>query len=132
MNGKYRVMFLRDEKTQPVGCLAIETNPDKMTVTYQMSVLHPTDRFNRKTARQLALGRMMEDPITLKLTRVSGHDISAAIMNDIVTYSHINPSRAVKAAKAWLRNAESKLAEKKLNQGLVTTNRMTSKSTLGT
>jgi hypothetical protein len=31
-----------------------------------------------------------------------------------------------------LRNAESKLAEKKLNQGLVTTNRMTSKSTLGT
>jgi len=62
------------------------------------------DRFCRPVARQLALGRLIEQPITVLLPKdATMHDISSLIMNDIIVRG-IAPSRAIKAAKLWLNN----------------------------
>jgi hypothetical protein len=95
-------MYLRTVSGNPVGCLAIRLNPRTQFVEYQLSVLNPLDRFDRKVARQLALGRLAEGPITLRVPRnPTMFDISVAVMRDIVNTKNA-PSRAVKAAKLWL------------------------------
>lgn len=103
---KPRIMFLRDERFQPVGCVAISVKRDNSYayISYNISVLNPVDRFNRPVARQLALGRLIEKPISFLLSPDVGmNDISAAVMADIAG-SHGNkmPNRAIKAAKLWL------------------------------
>ena len=97
----HRIMYLRDSKGQPVGCVAIKVVSDKL-VTYQMSVLNPADRFNRAVARQLALGRLVA-PLTARLPyqAINMHDITEAVCVDICNDKSA-PSRARKAAKLWL------------------------------
>jgi hypothetical protein len=99
---EHRIMYLRNLSGNPVGCLAIRLNPRTQFVEYQLSVLNPLDRFDRKVARQLALGRLAESPLTLRVPRnPTMYDISVAVMRDMVN-SGTAPSRAVKAAKLWL------------------------------
>ena len=104
----HRIQFLRDSRHQPVGCLAIQTRVviDGFSTTtlicYQMSVLNPKDNFDRPLARQLALGRMVEAPLT---TTVAGaepsmHEITEAIMRDVAADS-LAPTRARAAARLW-------------------------------
>jgi len=100
-------MFLRNEKNHPVGCLAIDFNAKKNQLKYQLSVLNPADRFDRKMARHLALGRMLETPIHIsnlkyKASEMSLHYVFELVMNDLVQ-SNV-PSRAKKAAHLWLTN----------------------------
>lgn len=98
-----RIMYLRDANYFPVGCVAITLNRHKNTVEYQLSVLNPQDRFDRKVARQLALGRLVEAPVTVVLSgHATMHEISLAVMKSIVSLNSA-PSRAVKAAKTWLK-----------------------------
>lgn len=107
-----RIMYLRDSYTvgqngdinagQPVGCLAIKLNKDNDTLEYQMSVLNPEDKFSRKVARQVAIGRMTK-PIVLSIAKDSTmHEISEQIMLDVAQNSKA-PSRARKAARLWLK-----------------------------
>jgi hypothetical protein len=97
-------MFLRDKRRQPIGCLAI--NIDSGKVSYQMSVLNPSDKFNREVSRVIALGRLIEKPIVINSPPgESMHDISLMIMNDIVA-NETAPARAVKSAKLWLSNTD--------------------------
>lgn len=103
-----RIMFLRDTKGHPVGCVAINVDLKNHRLSYQMSTLNPCDRFDRKLARHLALGRLVEIPIKVSLPRnkLSCHEISMAVMIDLATSNA--PSRMVKAAQQWI------IASKKL------------------
>lgn len=108
MKSNRRIMYLRDSRFQPVGCLAFSLSKDKKTIRYQLSVLNPVDRFERSLARQIALGRLVEGPI--KIHNISGAesgtDVVFEIMNDLIGRSDL-PNRARKAAKAWLCNDDA-------------------------
>lgn len=98
-----RIMFLRDANYRPVGCMAISIDSRNHRLNYQYSVLNPVDKFDRKMARHLALGRLVETPITVPLPRngeVSMHLISECVMAHLAGSNA--PSRAVKAAQLWL------------------------------
>lgn len=98
----HRVMYLRSMDGRPVGCLAIVVNRQAGELSYQLSVLNPADRFDRKVARQLALGRLLEVPKTIKIAKnATMHDISRAVMTALVNTKG-TPTRAAKAAKFWL------------------------------
>lgn len=60
-----KFMFLRDKNRNPVACIA--TNYDKETnrFTYQYSVVHSDDQFDKERGRQIAEGRLRSHPITL-------------------------------------------------------------------
>lgn len=99
-----RIMFLRDANDRPVGCLAISVDRRNHRLNYGISVLNPADKFDRKVARQLAIGRLVEVPFTVALKRdeeLNMHVISERVMKH-VAYGSGAPSRAVKAAKYWL------------------------------
>ncbi len=97
----FRFMFLRDEKGAPVGCVAITLEKDY--AFFQVSTLNPADRFDRKLARQLAIGRTVENPMSVKVTKKGNiHDVSRAVMQAI-SKSALLPTRSVKAAKLWLK-----------------------------
>lgn len=100
-----RIQFLRDSQFRPVGCLAINLDLRNHRLTYQMSVLNPADRFDRKVARQLALGRLVEAPVSVPLPRgkeFTMHDISEVVMRHVANSKA--PGRARKAAKMWLND----------------------------
>jgi hypothetical protein len=79
----------------------IKLNRHNNEAQYQLSVLNPADRFDRKVARQLALGRLTEAPMQVNLPKnATMHDISRAVMEDISKRNL--PTRAVKSAKFWL------------------------------
>lgn len=105
---EHRVQYLRDERGQNVGCIAIQVHHDVgelywSLVEYQVSVVNPLDTFDRSVARQLALGRMVEAPFTVRVPiNPTMYEISRAIMKDITRDSGM-PSRARKAARLWLR-----------------------------
>lgn len=103
----HRIMYLRDRNYNPVGCIAIKLHRhveyDRQLVEYQVSVLNPLDRFNRATARQLALGRLVEAPLTVRVPAdPTIYEISLKVMRDIAS-DHGQPTRARQAAKRWLR-----------------------------
>lgn len=114
-----RVMYLRDYNYKPVGCIALTVDRANNAVQYQVSALNPIDKFDRRVARQLALGRMVETPVTVSIPKeASMHDISEAVMLNIVQNKVKFPARAVKGAKLWLHyNVRSKvsLIDKKLS-----------------
>jgi len=107
---EHRIQFLRDSKGQAIGCLAIKAesnvgrNGGYTTITYQMSVLNPLDKFDRKMARQLALGRLVESPISLTMRDSTPHRkaITQLVMENIKN-DPLAPTRARKAANLWLR-----------------------------
>jgi hypothetical protein len=103
---KVRFMFLRDEKKQPIGCLAIQIN--EPNIYYAWSVVNPLDKFDRARARNIATIRLglfakcygISNFIT---PDVSMHDVSRAVMQDLVL-NKSTPTRARKAAELWLQN----------------------------
>lgn len=99
----YRVMYLRSVEGRPVGCLAILVNRKGAALSYGFSVLNPADKFDRKVARQLALGRLLEAPVTVEVMRedLNMHEITRNVMKSLVI-NRKTPARAVKAAKLWL------------------------------
>lgn len=115
---KTRIMFLRNESYFPVGCLAIVVDHNNL-VSYNYSVLNPLDKFNRKLAREIATGRLASNPFHVQLEpnrKHSMHEVSYAVMSDLAYNTSRNtatalthpsssrhPTRAVKAAKLWLR-----------------------------
>jgi hypothetical protein len=102
MKSNRRIMYLRDSKNQPVGCIAISISKDRRSVQYQLSVLNPADRFERSLARHITLGRLVEKPIRLQLSKdASNHVVSELVMTDISELTD-TPSRARKAAKLWI------------------------------
>jgi len=102
MENSNRIMFLRASNGHPVGAIAIRLVKGKSVAKYQFSVLNPKDNFDRAVARQLALGRLVEKPISVNLPEEANmHDISGAVMADLSERSDV-PSRAQKAASLWI------------------------------
>ena len=99
----YRVMYLRNDNGAPVGCLAIQADHKECVLRYGVSVLYPADKFDRKVARQLALGRLMEAPVTVRVIRedLNMHDITRSVMRSLVL-DRKAPARAIRAAKRWI------------------------------
>ena len=109
-------MFLRDNyylspqthtvvAGNPVGCIAIKLHKNGRSAEYQVSVLNPLDRFDRAIARQLALGRLAEAPLTVRLPTgapLNMEEITRAVMLDIAIDTQA-VSRARRAAKLWLK-----------------------------
>jgi hypothetical protein len=102
-------MFLRDRSNQPVGCLAIELTRSRKSAKYQVSVLNPVDKFDRSLARQIALGRLVEDSFTAPLSTkdVDMNQISTDVMTSLSKNKFV-PSRASRAAARWLKNKPTK------------------------
>ena len=102
MNNAIRVTYLRDEVQRPIGCVVIQLHRAKGLIDYQYTVQNPRDDFNRKIGRQLAIGRLVEDPISIIINKDADmHDISHAVMSDLLLAKD-TPTRAFKAAKSWL------------------------------
>lgn|SRR5574337_218798 len=107
---EHRIQYLKDEHGHYVGCIAIRehsahSGSKTVLVEYRLSVLNPLDQFDKDVARQLALGRMVEAPYTVRVNvNPNMHDIGRAIMKDILADSNA-PSRARRAARLWLNRA---------------------------
>jgi hypothetical protein len=125
-----RFMYLRDVKQNPVGCLAISIIDGK--ITYGLSVLNPLDKFDRKLARRIAVGRLTIAPMTVPGIehQLSMHTISSLVMRHLADNvdlrkiyvspfeftTHFDedgryyklvpviPTRVSKAAKLWLNS----------------------------
>lgn len=96
-------MYLRDKNGWTVGCVAMLLQSKERQVGFQLSVVNPADKFERVLARQLALGRLVEQPYFVSLPRqYNAHDISEAVMVAIRNNSAL-PTRAREAARRWLR-----------------------------
>ena len=106
---EYRFMFLRTDKGVPVSCVAMKVSKSG-EVTYGVSTQHPKDRFNRKVARELALGRMVSKPEVVKVNTISMHEISRTVVADLLK-KEATPTRAYMAAKKWLKKASIKEME---------------------
>lgn len=108
---QHRVQYLKDENGHYVGCVAIREHSaldgeKSVLVEYRVSTLNPADTFDKDVARQLALGRMVEAPYTVRVRlNPNLHDISHAIMRDILQDPTM-PTRAKRAAKHWLRQKD--------------------------
>lgn len=114
MKDSYRVMYLRSSypvvdgrltSGQPVGCVAIRVDGRK--VSYGLSVQNPADSFNRAVARELAVARLKENPVTLTVvsllnSELDMHDITEAVMVSLASEKDV-PNRAIKAAKVWMK-----------------------------
>jgi len=106
----HRIQYLKDEHGHYVGCIAIRERPelqsgDRYVVEYRVSTVNPLDEFDKDVGRQLALGRVMEAPYIVHVTRnPSMHEVGIVVMRDISKDSTL-PSRVRRAAKNWLRKS---------------------------
>ena len=106
----HRIQYLKDENGHYVGCIAIQEHPEnhddsRYLVEYRVSSLHPTDSFDKDVGRQLAIGRMVEAPYCVYVSKnPSMHEVSIVIMRDIARDSTL-PSRVRRAARIWLRRS---------------------------
>ncbi len=119
MRNHIRIQYLRDSKNpggrgNPIGCVAIRLVPSERgsySIEFAVSVLNPADTFNRAHARQLAIGRLMENPaVILGVPKdVSTHTITSVVMQNVLE-SKVNfyPDRARKAARRWLNASKVK------------------------
>lgn len=101
---RHIIHFVRNDKGMPVGCLAFRDvygSDDEIFVEYGFSVHNPSDNWNRKLARQLAIGRMIESPYRL----VSGPNWNISRMIEEILRDL--PNRNV--PKRMLREAERSL-----------------------
>lgn len=109
-----RFMYVRDNKWQPIGCVAITADHGKQRAEYALSMLNPIDtkdasgkkvRFDSKQARLLSMERLINSPVTVRLPKdINQHSISMAVMQDIAKSKA--PSRARKFAALWVEEAE--------------------------
>jgi hypothetical protein len=104
----HKIMFLRAKTNHPVGCIAIDLDflknrGEPKSIYFQVSTLNPNDNFNRKIARQLAIGRLAESPITIpNVDCTSVHNVIRAVMDYILADVTL-PKRSRNAAKNWIQ-----------------------------
>lgn len=100
-----KFMYLRASRSeQPVGCVAFSVEGD--TLSYQLSVLNPADKFDRTKGRTIAGGRLATRPISVGvpgLADMDHHEILTAVMQCVASTDGA-PTRAVEVAGRWLTN----------------------------
>lgn len=60
-----KFMFLRDANRNPVACVATDFDKEKNKFSYQYSVVHSNDQFDKKLGKQIAEGRLKTNPIQI-------------------------------------------------------------------
>ena len=84
MNTNTRVTYLRNDRGFPVGCIVMRYNKTTGFLEYQLTTHNPNDEFDRRQGRQLALGRLAETPIELRIGKdPTMHQMSITVMRDI-------------------------------------------------
>lgn len=104
-----RVFYIRDVKGQPIGCVAYRRDFDEdgmEYVAYGTSFLHPNDSFNRARARQIALGRMRAERVSV-IPEDPSNALAAVL--DAVYSDALTPSRARRALRDGLRERERRI-----------------------
>lgn len=103
-----KTMYLRNAKGHAVGCVVsrrVNSTIEQDLVEYEISVLNPVDKFNRKLGREIALGRLNTHPRELHIScKASGKQAARQILADIGGWPMGNsvPNRAIKAALTML------------------------------
>lgn len=100
-----RFMFLRDKDKQPIGCIAVDYIHGRLE--YGLSVLNPKDKFDRRLARSIAIGRWGTNSSCNHIPFVKDdsfnmHLVSSTVMKHLIA-NKAAPARARKAAKLWLQ-----------------------------
>lgn len=108
MGTSIRFFYLRDNRQQPVACVAVAFDKDLKQAAYGISVLNPKDRFDRNVARDIAVGRLIRNPNKVNLfcpsKDITCHLITEKIMQDLLMWDSSElPARARKAASQWLK-----------------------------
>jgi hypothetical protein len=85
----HRIHFIRDQKMFPIACIAFHDQYDISgkygTINYAFSVTHPKDNFDRKLARQIAIGRLVENPRKIEIPVGDELPNLNGIINEIMT-----------------------------------------------
>lgn len=84
MANHQRIMYLRNNSRQIVGCVAWEQV--EQTINFSLAACAPQDSFNRSLARKIALGRLNKHPWKIQYSankNLSLHDIMKAIWTNI-------------------------------------------------
>jgi len=114
MNTNYRFLFLRAnffKRTKQIGCVVFSHDETEGLVQFQVSVAHPNDDFNKGHARQLALGRLIETPLSTYVpTSSSIHEVTRIVMKSLSRDDFV-PSRARRSAVAWLKYIEGSIID---------------------
>ncbi len=67
-NVGHHIHYVRNSNGLPIGCIAfrdVYDANDHLYVEYGISVRNPSDAWNRSLARQIAIGRMIEQPFRI-------------------------------------------------------------------
>lgn len=97
-----KFMYLRARRSDsPTGCVAFTVTDN--VISYQLSIVHPRDRFDRKLARTIAEARLRKSPIVIdgKADNMQAWDMIKAVMSAIAKSTDI-PVRVSDVAIAWL------------------------------
>lgn len=84
-----RIIYIRDVKRVPIGCLSykIERRNRSVRVLYGVSTHNPADKFNRARGRDIAVSRMTTDPKKCTIKGLDLDDDSSTIsLNDILDF----------------------------------------------
>lgn len=111
MSNKF--VFLRGSRNEtPVGCVAFSTSGT--TLKYQLSVVNPGksgqkggDKFDRVLGRSIAAARLVKAPISIEvenLETLNHWEVLVVLMSQLSANKTV-PTRAIKAATAWLSNS---------------------------
>jgi len=116
MNNKIRFTYLRDHNEHPIACVAVMFEPNTKQLIYGISTLNPSDTFNKKVARDLAVGRLVQKPsrLTLHIPKheITAHEITRRVLKDLLMWGHEElPNRTRKGAQKWLQESLIRLAE---------------------
>jgi hypothetical protein len=89
-----RYYWLRDEKKNPVACIA--SRKQNGIVEFTVAAHNPIDKFNKRLGREIAVGRFT-NPIHI-WTVNTVDNVKIAILNAILQCPTLTSARAVKAA----------------------------------
>lgn len=93
--------WLRDSSQKVVGCIAAKKRDKNVIVGY--SLRHPTYGFDPNLARQLAIGRMIDDPIKVDSLRLYDLRVDAMFSAMLSMASNKNVSSSVRrGARRWI------------------------------
>ena len=109
-----RFTFIRDDRGQPVGCIAYRVNGGKFE--YEVSTHNPKDEFDRKLARKVAEGRLDKHPMLIsfdplippslpQLLRSAAFDLVSEPA--LLPEGRVIPGRLVRALEAHLKQEEN-------------------------
>ena len=98
----FRFLFLRNLQGQPIGCIAMQLRGK--SIVYGVSTLNPADQFNRRVARDLALGRLTRRPVKVSSPSEGTMFEKTRCVVESVFQDKTLPGRTQRGAKRWLRN----------------------------